>query len=70
MLSEAHVWYLSDFRCVLVYLYVENLKSLQGVLNRKIEHVIFLKIFDLGLYSNSICAIIILTSNEERGFKL
>lgn len=40
MLSEAHRRRLSDFKCDLVYLYHERLKSLHGVLNRKIRSVV------------------------------
>ena len=40
ILSEAHIQRLSDFTCDLVYLYHERLKSLYGVLNRKIRSVV------------------------------
>ena len=39
-LSEAHIQRLSDFKCYLVYLYPNGLKSLYGVLNRKIRSVV------------------------------
>ena len=40
MLSEAHRRHLSNFKCYLVYLYYDGLKSLYGVLNRKIRSVV------------------------------
>ena len=40
MLSEAHRRRLSNFKCHLVYLYLDCLKSLYGVLNRKIRSVV------------------------------
>lgn len=40
MLSEAHRRRLRNFKCYLVYLYLDCLKSLYGVLNRKIRSVV------------------------------
>ena len=40
MLSEAHRRRLSNSKCHLVYLYQDGLKSLYGVLNRKIRSVV------------------------------
>lgn len=40
ILSEAHRRRLSNFKCYFVYLYPDGLKSLYGVLNRKIRSVV------------------------------
>ena len=40
ILSEAHRRRLSNFKCSLVYLYPDGLKSLYSVLNRKIRSVV------------------------------